>query len=184
MKPALRNKLNEVLHTFIDRLFERIPLEHFLHWYSLCCTFDSFVLVKLIFIFMWKRIMYLFYFNKYRHENHPFDNNTGRVFVLAQDCLKYTNKSSGSSSSSGSGRRENQRTPIPTANRPTHADLRQKSWSLAMKEYKCHYFTIRSNQPVWRNTLRCQSLRNREWTNPVQLEMNNFNGKFISCSFG
>lgn len=31
MKPALRNKLNTVLHTFIDHLFERIPLEHFLN---------------------------------------------------------------------------------------------------------------------------------------------------------
>lgn len=31
MKPALRAKLNTVLHTFIDRLFERIPLEHFLN---------------------------------------------------------------------------------------------------------------------------------------------------------
>lgn len=30
MKPALRGKLTNVLHTFIDRLFEHIPLEHFL----------------------------------------------------------------------------------------------------------------------------------------------------------
>lgn len=30
MKPALRNKLTTVMHSFIDKLFERIPLEHFL----------------------------------------------------------------------------------------------------------------------------------------------------------
>lgn len=30
MKPALRAKLTTVMHSFIDRLFERIPLEHFL----------------------------------------------------------------------------------------------------------------------------------------------------------
>ncbi|XP_031639533.1 uncharacterized protein LOC116351549 [Contarinia nasturtii] len=30
MKPALRTKLTTVMHSFIDRLFERIPMEHFL----------------------------------------------------------------------------------------------------------------------------------------------------------
>lgn len=30
MKPALRDKFTSVMHSFIDRLFERIPLEHFL----------------------------------------------------------------------------------------------------------------------------------------------------------
>lgn len=30
MKPALRAKFTSVLYSFIGRLFERIPLEHFL----------------------------------------------------------------------------------------------------------------------------------------------------------
>lgn len=32
MKPALRSKLTLVLRNFIDKLFEKIPLEQFLVW--------------------------------------------------------------------------------------------------------------------------------------------------------